>query len=366
MSQQLKISNINVLTEEYVPAELPAREKELKELLDNTERPIPKNIYLFGDKGLGKTALVTNFIRTLNIQRPDITTIYISCRRTLSETFEQNFPNLPPRRVSHIWFDKSSGKKNTIVFDDVGKLWRKKELSYLLHDLYDSQGQKHKKISAIVVGTMTPRIFDRDFLTEPVVSRYGFNALPLTRYNATQLKAIIQQRIMLGLKGQVNGNAVDFIVSKIERHNSDVRLGIRILANAAYRAEKQEKPLTLEYAQAGWEEEKYKWWTSEIEALHPHVAFLLYLIYLFQKNECTTSREIYYHYQQNLNKYKIKPMVVRQLRTYLDTLEKQGWITIDTTFTPRTGKQSKIQLTDAPQDTLKTIFEGIDWTQYLK
>jgi Cdc6-like AAA superfamily ATPase len=144
-----------------------------------------------------------------------------------------------------------------------------------------------------------------------------------------------------------------------------MRLGIRLLANAAELACSKHMDLTLEVAQEAWQREKEEYWLKEYMELPPHKAFLLYQAFkCMQGKGYIYSREAYNAYVKSCTILHIKPMTGRQLFNYLRDLEHGGFITLAVEFTPQ-GKLTKIT-SDLQPEMMVSAGNRVNWEELLR
>ena len=335
----LRIRDPAPLTLEFIPPTLPARDRELEEIFSHVAGSFPKNLFVYGPRGVGKTATLRRFCEEYN-RRGLGRAVYVPFRRTVSATWEALFPDAPGRKRGEALLLKAVGERGVIVFDEVQDLYRKADLSFILFTLHESM----RGVPVILVSVMSLFEFQRSFLSESVASRYQFHPLIFRAYNREEIKMILRQRLELAAEGGWEEDALEFIAGKVERHGSDMRLGVRLLANAVRIAVERGSDLTLQAAEEAWEEEKVEFWESEYLAMHPHQALLLYSIFLLldQKGSATTS-EAYMLYNRTCSEMGVKPMTRRQLSSYINNLERAGFITVIIEMIPRGGKVARIE-----------------------
>ncbi|MEM2597726.1 MAG: AAA family ATPase, partial [Thermofilum sp.] len=357
----------------FIPPVLVARDGEFYEMLDCLTSPVARSVYVYGPRGVGKSVTILRVISEVAARNPEVLTVYVQLQSTMSATWASRFPNIPLRERGIVWILKMmKGKgyeRGVVVFDDVQNLYRRTDLVRAIKCLYDGSDGR---IAFVLAGQQSLYSFEKLYLQgelgESVRSRCMFRPIAFKPYGKSEIAAIVRQRLELatGGAGGWDDDAVDFIASKVERHGSDMRLGIRILVNAVELAVKKRSNLTLEVAQEAWQREKEDYWMKEYLELHPHKAFLLYQVFRCMSEKgsgVVLSREVYDAYLKSCAALKVKPMTGRQLFNYLQDLAYNEFIRISVELTPQ-GKLTKIT-SDLQPDMMVSAGDKIEWEKVL-
>jgi Cdc6-like AAA superfamily ATPase len=353
----------------FVPPVLIARDEKFAEILNGLTSPVPRNLYVSGPKGLGKSVTVNCVMNELLARYRDIVPVHIPLSRSLNTTWAKVCSGAPRRMRGAPWVLKLIGKnRGVVVFDDISALYRRSDLMRVIRDLHEGTTGN---ISIVLVSTQSLYTFERECLSsevgEGVKSRCSFYPIVFRPYTKDEVAAIIRQRLEFatGGAGGWSEEALDFIASKVERHGSDMRLGIRLLLIAAELAYNRRADLTLEIAQEAWQREKEDYWMKEYMELHPHKAFLLYQVFRCMKGkEYIYSREAYDAYIKSCVSLNVKPMTGRQLFNYLQDLEHERFINLTVEFTPQ-GKLTKIT-SDLQPEMMVSAGDRVNWEELLR
>ena len=355
----------------FVPPVLLKRDEEFDEIFNALTSPVAKNLYIYGQKGVGKSITVLRVIDEIAARYPDdFCPFYIQLQSSLNTTWKLSFRNIPVRERGASYILKTAGqKRGIVVFDDVQNLYRCSDLVHVLKDLYDgSRGN----IAIALISTQSLYSFERSHLFggigEGVGSRYMFHPVSFRPYARDEIAAILEQRLELatGGAGGWEQDAINFMASKVERHGSDMRLGMRLLINSVELAVGASSNLTLEVAQEAWRREKEDYWVREYLELRPHEAFLLYQTFLcmMKRGGEVLSRDIYDAYVKTCASMNIKPMVGRQLFNYLQDLGHKGFLKLTVEFTPQ-GKLTRVT-SDLQPEMMVSAGNRIEWKNILK
>lgn len=333
-----------------------------------------RSVYVYGPKGVGKSVTILRVINEVIARCPEVLTVYVQLQSTMSATWASRFPHVSSREKGVAWIlrmmREKSYERGIVVFDDTQNLYRRTDLVRVMKCLYDGSDGR---IAVVLVGQQSLFSFEKFYLQgelgESVRSRYMFRPIAFRPYKKAEIAAIIKQRLELATGGADgwDDDAVDFIASKVERHGSDMRLGIRILINAVELAVKKRSNLALEVAQEAWQREKEDYWMKEYLELHPHKAFLLYQVFRCMNEKggnVVLSREVYDAYLKSCAALKVKPMTGRQLFNYLQDLAYNEFIRISVEFTPQ-GKLTKIT-SDLQPDMMVSAGAKIEWEKVLR
>lgn len=359
------------LQQSFIPPLLVARGEEFDEIFNSLTAPLPRNLYVYGPKGIGKSVTVLRVIDEIAARFQKIRCMYIQLQSSINATWRARFSNIPERRRGVPWILKTleGCERGIIVFDDVQTLYRRSDLAHVMKDLHDGSAGR---VVFVLVGTESLYAFERSSLCgdvgESVKSRCMFQPVVFRPYAKDEVVAIIRQRLELatGGGGGWEEGALDFIASKVVRHGSDMRLGIRILANAVELALERNSNITLEIAQEAWRREKEDYWMKEYLELPRHKAFLLYQVFHCMErraNGIAFSREVYDAYFKGCALLNVKPMTGRQLFNYLQELEHEGFIKLSIELTPQ-GKVTKVS-SDLQPDIMVSAGAKIEWKKVL-
>ncbi len=367
------------LSIDYVPPSLPHREKELRVLVRNfkilLEKPGSKSckILISGSVGTGKTALAKLFGKLIcsEAQRRGINLhyIHINCRRdkteflVLKRVLHYFNPNFPTRGFSpeELLFalQKTLDSREAfllIALDELDFYVKRSgpELLYDLTRLYEEKLNAVQRISLIGIAKDTSWIA---LLDSSTLSTLQQNTLFLARYNASQLKDILEMRVKEAFyEGTVSEEAIS-LIADIAAEWGDARYSLELLWRAGKYAEAEGEfrvlPEHVRLAKA----ETHPVIRREVLLDLPqhHRLLLLALARKLRKNEkaYATMGEIEELYHVICEEYGEKPRGHTQIWNYIHDLESCGIINIKLSGSGIRGKTTLISLPDVPASILE-------------
>ncbi len=241
--------NSDVLSYEYLPEILPHRENQIKFLattISGLERQMPRNVFIFGPPGIGKTASVKFVFREFEDSFPNVKTFYINCWThgtsvsifsKLTEDLNVTGVNAKRRglgkdeviRKFEEALEKS--KKNILIcLDEVDQLIYKD--SGALYDLL-RMDKFQNKIGLIFLSN-DPHVFAK--LESRISSSLAINELEFKPYTIDEMKNILQKRIEHAFNSVQTGVTI-LAANHAIRKGGDVRAGLEVLRKAGMLAE---------------------------------------------------------------------------------------------------------------------------------
>ncbi|MEM4633942.1 MAG: AAA family ATPase [Candidatus Anstonellaceae archaeon] len=248
----------NVLSPHYVPETLPFREKEIEKLMVGLSPALknerPRNIFIYGKTGTGKTCSVKHVIGKLGQYNSNAFSCYINCRmynsryRVIQKITKELLPNLDSMGFGlAILYEKMmqsvdgegtpqkshqegapQGKRLIVVLDEVDMV---KDLDDLLYTLTRCNDEL-KRGSVSIIGISNKLSF-KDQLGQRSRSSLCENEMVFAPYTATQLQSIIAQRAQAGFKpGVVEESAVNLAAAITGQDVGDARYALKLLMKA--------------------------------------------------------------------------------------------------------------------------------------
>jgi cell division control protein 6 len=229
-----------VLDYDYLPKLIPYREKEQKHIAFCI-KPLfagrnGKNILVHGPPGIGKTAAVRHVLRELEETTDDVIPIYINTWQTnttykiiieICKKLDYKFTH--NKKTEELFkIVKAQLNKGSIVFcfDEIDKA---EDLDFL----YMILEQIYRKTILLITNYKEWTIK----LDERIKSRLTLEFLEFRRYNAPEIKGILQERLKYAFVPNVwQQDAFNLAVNKTTQIG-DVRTGLYILREAGNSAE---------------------------------------------------------------------------------------------------------------------------------
>ncbi len=312
-----------VLLPDYLPDDVMHREQQLQAIADSIKpligRRTPNNLFIHGTSGTGKTTCVKYILRQLLEHSSAVLPVYVNCWENPTQMAvynriveEMRLP-LPRRGLAAdeifdriMQFVKNYRKPILLVLD---------EMDGLRHDklLYVVSRANEQRLSFGIIGlTNNKALLSK--LDSRVRSSLRFSEMEFQRYNEGQLLSILRMRAERAL---APGGFDERLLLKIVRSVDDgsARVAIERLWKAAKHAERsgRQKIMLQDLEDALSQEPEFKLPELKLTAEE------LLLVEILRKGELGSS-DIY-------ERFTIKvPKTKRQIRNYLELLEKKGII----------------------------------------
>jgi cell division control protein 6 len=257
-SRKTKINEIfkdeRVLYPEFLPENLPHREKEIDSLAFCL-KPVasgkkPLNAVVLGSSGTGKTVSVKFVLSQLEEFSGRAKTLYINCfgfnTRNSVLSLIANFLGaaIPRRGLSSdeiysrtIDYLKKCGFVPIIVLDEADQLILRQEGSKLLYDLLRTAELEGIRFGIILISNnflLTSRLDPR------IKSSLSEQLIIFEKYSPMQLKDILGERAALAFcEGSLGKDVINVAAARSAKLGGDARIGIESLLKAGRIAEKE-------------------------------------------------------------------------------------------------------------------------------
>ncbi|MBU0586355.1 AAA family ATPase, partial [Candidatus Micrarchaeota archaeon] len=254
MEQQIQtvFKDRSTLSPHYVPEELPHREKEVGEIMQviapAMHKQKPKNLFIFGKTGTGKTCSVKKAVERLGVQGngEGAFITYINCRiygsryRIIQKLLREFVPEVDrsgfglPFLYEKMLDLMNSGKQLVAVLDEVDMV---KDLSELIYTLTRSNDEATGG-GASIIGISNNIRFKNELDARSKSSLYENNMI-FAPYTAPQLQQILKQRALVGInEGGVDESAVNLAAAIAAHESGDARYALKLFEKAAEIAER--------------------------------------------------------------------------------------------------------------------------------
>jgi cell division control protein 6 len=313
----------DVLLPDYMPDELVHRDNELQAIADSIKplitRRTPDNLFVYGPSGCGKTTCVRYILKQLGEHSSSVLPVYVNCWENPTQMAvynriveEMRLP-LPRRGLAAdeifdriMQFVKNYKKPILLVLD---------EMDGLRHDklLYVVSRSNEQRLSFGIIGlTNNKALLSK--LDARVRSSLRFSEMEFARYGEGQLLSILRVRAERAI---APGGFDERLLLKIVRSVDDgsARIAIERLWKAAKHAEKagRQKIMLQDLEDALSQEPEFK--LPELKLTSEEML----LVDILKGGELGSS-DIYGRFTRKVPKTK------RQIRNYLELLEKKGII----------------------------------------
>jgi len=329
-----------VLTPDYLPDNLPHREKELKAISSIINEALHKhisNIFIYGPPGTGKTASIKFIFQKLR-EETNALSVYLNCFRintrmaALYSIFEEFFRRvrltrrMPSRRgiaydelFDSLYSEIKKNKTKLIVcFDEVDHLLAKGS-----EILYDLSRLKEESLCCQIITISNDEFVFRNLDPRTMSSMRPLEHIPYRAYDFEQMKEIIKFRVEAAFQPDVvEKEAINFLARFTAAKGGDVRIARETLLQAGELARKKGyEKITVEHITTVLNEAKFAKTQSMISQLSEQEKSILKLI----PEKGISYPEFAYFYKQ----YYPDSIKDRMLRNYLEKFERLKIINLE-------------------------------------
>ncbi len=356
----------NVLSQHYIPETLPYREQEIKRLMLALSPLLsghkPKNAFLYGKSGSGKTCSARSVIGKLEAYKPThgIHCVYMNCRvydtryKVLQKILSEFRPHVAKTGHSFTvlyenlldWIEegnKPNGDaaqtkaRHVVVFLDEIDLVE--DLDDLVYTLTRTNDDLHLKGTVSLVG-ISNKVNFKSRLDSRSLSSLCEEEIVFQPYHAEQLAGILRERVKTAFEpNAVSDAAVNLASAIAASENGDARYVLLLMLRAGELAESEGKTVItdadVEEARKKADEDK----ASEIISTLPeHQRLVLYSLSTLANDghykklvedggeKLYFSGEVYERYASLCKRMGRTPRSSRWYREYLSELEVLGLV----------------------------------------
>jgi cell division control protein 6 len=353
----------------FVPEELPHREKELSLLsqlfitLISNPNSISRKILITGKTGIGKTVTVKKFGEILidaSIKRHvKVKYVHVNCRKErtsykvlikIIRVINEKFPKrgYSPQDLLEILIDflNHQNVHILIVLDELSYLINKGEdLIYSLTRINDDSLNAHQRVSIIGIVRDLSCLNNLDYSTASTLQR---NIIKFSNYTKSQISDILKYRSTLSLKKNIISDNLIEMIAESTSVNGDIRYGLNILWKATKIAENRNlKHISAECVRLGSQElvpfstlDILKYMSSQ------KLLFLLSVIKGLKKSYETaiSFSEILKRYNVICENLGLNPRSNSQLWNYLQEFKREGIVLVNIISEQIKGRRALIQI----------------------
>jgi cell division control protein 6 len=360
-----------ILRETYVPARLPHREHQIRQVAEilapALQGDLPSNLLIYGKIGTGKTAVVAQVRADLQKRTDQATAIRfisINCGNvdtpySLLQTIGNTFANSPDEQIPTGWsLDRVQATMRELmdakpvlvilILDEIDRLVANSgsDVLYTLSQLNTEMDQAR----LVLVGISNDLKFTNQ-LDARVRSRLNEEKILFPPYDALQLQDILKDRAMeVFREGVLDAGVVERCAAYAALENGDARRALALLRLAAEMAERDRaKRITGEHVVKAKSRLEQDIIVECCKTLPSHCKVLLYAIlqaYERRRGGVLTG-EVYDGYARLTQRLGLQPLHARSISNYLSELENLGLIRATIVSRGRGGRTREI-VVDVP------------------
>lgn len=310
-------------------------------------------VFVYGNPGTGKTALVQDLIRELQQEAAKrgvpLQTLYVNCSENRTETAillevlnqlkpEQRYPRMGWNRA------KAVDEFGKIVAAQAGQvLIVLDEIDYVLRESGDDilyrLSRVKKRLSTI---TISNDVRVSDYLKPRTQSTFGRVKVSFSPYTADELFDIMKERVKLAFKSGVVSDAVLRKIAELEAgKDGDARKALELLDSCGKIALSERRDrITLDLVEAA-EAQLEKDHLLNVIVTLPRHQKLVYLAILKNQKEVIAGADIYKLYVETAESYNQRPLSERRIRSFLINLTELGLLESEVGWLSDTQKKAR-------------------------
>lgn len=375
----------DVLREDYQPEKLQERDAELEEY-EGALQPVingaqPRNIFLYGKTGVGKTAATQYLLNHLhdaaeNYDDLDLTTVFLNCNN-LNSSYQVaiNLVNelrdpqdqisttgYPQQAVFDMLYEELENIGGTvlIVLDEIDNI----NNDNILYELPRARANGNlSDVKPGIIGISNDFTF-RETLSPKVKDTLCEEEIHFPPYNADELQNILSERADAALYDDVLDQDVLPLCSAFAAQDTgSARQSLKLLYKAGDLARKEgTDSITEEHVreaqhtiERGRVEEGMKKLTTQ-----GHLALFAVVSHALEGKTPVRSRDIYPRYKTMAEQAGTDPLVRRRMNDHLSDLSMQGILTVYERNEGRAGGSYYDYELDVPTQLALTVLEEIE------
>lgn len=376
----------DMLREDYQPKSITGREEELEEYRKALQPVVngaqPRNVFLYGKTGVGKTA-VSRFLLdqlkqdTKRYDDVDLSVFWLNCTN-LSSSYQVavNLVNTirssdrqisttgyPQQRVFDILYEELETIGGTIllVFDEIDQIGNDDEILYELPRARSNGYLESAKPG--VIGISNDFAF-RDDLSPKVKDTLCEEEIHFSPYNGPELESILQERANGALHDDATEpGVVPLCAALAAQDTGSARQALNLLYNAGELARTADESTIKEShvyeARDEIEQSQIEYGMRELTQ-HGHLVLVATLHLALEDNTPARVREIYPRYRTIADKSDVDPLVRRRMHDHLADLAMLGILDRQSRNEGRSGGQYYEYAFAVDLDTVQEVVDELE------
>ncbi|MEM1688616.1 MAG: AAA family ATPase [Candidatus Anstonellales archaeon] len=364
---RMKVINRAVLSPQYLPSNLPYREKEIEIISKYLERfdqgeQMP-NIIIYGPTGSGKTSVIKYIIRHRSFKNIDV--VYLNARlyntsyKILSKVTDDEEKLGYP--ISYFIARLKNRSKNLVLVIDEADFVR--DIDDLLYTLSRIDDGFNISIAMILI---TNSIQLKSKLDPRTLSSLNDIELFFKPYSAEQLKDILKTRVEMAIDGEYDIGAIAKIAALATAESGDARYALKLLSRALEICETENaNKLTIDHVDRAVDMIEFDVVAEAIRAMPMNIQIVLYSIAkslsgkqkdLFESTlqDMLSISELYNNYIKiSESVFGRKAKSLKWFKHYLSELENLGFVSLIAVKTKSREVVSYVRLGMNHKDILK-------------
>lgn len=341
-----------VLTDEYIPDTLVAREDEMHKYVEIlrtvTSGASPRNIFVYGDTGVGKTLATEMILNELledqaSFENVSVEVVWQNCKDSTSYQVACNLVNSfrePKRHITNTGYSRSSVNQKLwrhidesdctdmlFVLDEIDSLKSDDELLYEIPRARANGNITETKIGLIGISN---NFKFRDNLSARVQSTLCEHEIHFKPYDANELQEILTKRANDAfVDGVLSHEVIPLTAAQVAQRTGSAREAISILSKAGFIARSQrDATVTESHVKNAYGEYKRGLVREELEALPNQSHVVLYAVLSLAREGRTPVRRktIHRRYKEIVDRIQRDSVSDRTLHQRLNQLTLKAFL----------------------------------------
>lgn len=346
--------NESVLQDDYTPKDLPAREEEIQAYINSLQPVVngasPRNIFVYGETGTGKTVATNRIIEDLNrdqqnFDNVEIEFVKINCKDLTSYQAGINLVNEFRDPADHInstghsradvnkklWnhLEEVDATHVLFVLDEIDSLSEDDDLLYQI-----PRANANEKVEGTKVGLIgiSNNFTFRQNLSARVQSSLCEDEIHFAPYDANQLTAILEQRAKNAFKdGILDDGVIPLTAGIVAQDTGSARNALDILYRTGMIARnKNDEIVAEEHVRQAVSAVENGLIKDEIRALPTQAQLVIYTVAALSVsgNDQVTKKEVHRLYKTICQKVGVNAKSQRTVHNKLSKLQLKGFLKV--------------------------------------